>query len=229
MLAALPGGRELLSGVSPEEEDLYLAKGPALGQWEAVRAIRALGGALEHMARGSDQRIELELALFNLTAPDAQPAPATRQRPRLRRRPAARPQPAAQPPAGPSGLLPAARSPPPSAEAPAAQPAPQTPSPAAEAQPDPANLPPLGRGPPRRLRHRRKPPLPGTSPWPPPPAEEEAAPPPVEDAAGGTARLCGRPQLDKPRRVAGRDINPYPQWPEVVDRIRDTDPCCTAT
>ena len=75
MLAALPGGRELLSGVSPEEEDLYLAKGPALGQREAVRAIRALGGALEHMARGSDQRIELELALFNLTAPDAQPAP----------------------------------------------------------------------------------------------------------------------------------------------------------
>ena len=68
MLAALPGGRELLSGVSPEEEDLYLAKGPALGQREAVRAIRALGGALEHMARGSDQRIELELALFNLTS-----------------------------------------------------------------------------------------------------------------------------------------------------------------
>ena len=69
MLAALPGGRELLSGVSPEEEDLYLAKGPALGQREAVRAIRALGGALEHMARGSDQRIELELALFSLTEP----------------------------------------------------------------------------------------------------------------------------------------------------------------
>ena len=24
--------------------------------------------------------------------------------------------------------------------------------------------------------------------------------------------------------MAGRDINPYPQWPEVVDCIRDTDP-----
>ena len=157
MLAALPGGRELLSGVSPEEEDLYLAKGPALGQREAVRAIRALGGALEHMARGSDQRIELELALFNLTAPDAQPAPApaaaqASPAPAARPQPAAQPQPAVRPFA--SGPVPA-----PAAEAPAAQPA-----------------------------------------------------------------FAADPQLDKPRRVAGRDINPYPQWPEVVDRIRDTDP-----
>src|SRR5699024_10821563 len=137
MLAALPGGRELLSGVSPEEEDLYLAKGPALGQREAVRAIRALGGALEHMARGSDQRLELELALFNLTAPDAQPAPApaaAQASPAARPQPAAQPQPAVRPFA--SGPVPA-----PAAEAPAAQPAPQA-TPAAEAQPDPANLPP---------------------------------------------------------------------------------------
>ena len=69
MLAALPGGQELLNGVSPDEEALYLEQGPALGRREAVRAIRALGVALEHMARGSDQRIELELALFSLTEP----------------------------------------------------------------------------------------------------------------------------------------------------------------
>lgn len=69
MLAALPRGQELLSGVSPDEEALYLEQGPALGRREAVRAIRALGVALEHMARGSDQRIELELALFSLTEP----------------------------------------------------------------------------------------------------------------------------------------------------------------
>ena len=49
MLAALPGGQSLLSGVSPEEEALYLEKGPQLGQREAIRAIRALGSALEHM------------------------------------------------------------------------------------------------------------------------------------------------------------------------------------
>ena len=67
MLAALPGGQSLLSGVSPEEEALYLEKGPQLGQREAIRAIRALGSALEHMTRGSDQRIELELALFGFS------------------------------------------------------------------------------------------------------------------------------------------------------------------
>lgn len=220
MLAALPGGRELLSGVSPEEEDLYLAKGPALGQREAVRAIRALGGALEHMARGSDQRIELELALFNLTAPDAQPAPATAAAqaspaPAARPQPAAQPQPAVRPFA--SGPVPA-----PSAEAPAAQPAPQA-APAAEAQPDPANLPPWD-------EPSQTPPPPAEAapaqdePLPPPPAEEEAAPPPVEDAPAAQPAFAADPQLDKPRRVAGRDINPYPQWPEVVDRIRDTDP-----
>ena len=220
MLAALPGGRELLSGVSPEEEDLYLAKGPALGQREAVRAIRALGGALEHMARGSDQRIELELALFNLTAPDAQPAPApaaaqASPAPAARPQPAAQPQPAVRPFA--SGPVPA-----PAAEAPAAQPAPQ-PAPAAEARPDPANLPPWDEPsqtppPPAEAAPARDEPLP------PPPAEEEAAPPPVEDAPAAQPAFAADPQLDKPRRVAGRDINPYPQWPEVVDRIRDTDP-----
>ena len=220
MLAALPGGRELLSGVSPEEEDLYLAKGPALGQREAVRAIRALGGALEHMARGSDQRIELELALFNLIAPDAQPAPATAAAqaspaPAARPQPAAQPQPAVRPFA--SGPVPA-----PAAEAPAAQPAPQA-APAAEAQPDPANLPPWDEPsqtppPPAEAAPARDEPLP------PPPAEEEAAPPPVEDAPAAQPAFAADPQLDKPRRVAGRDINPYPQWPEVVDRIRDTDP-----
>lgn len=220
MLAALPGGRELLSGVSPEEEDLYLAKGPALGQREAVRAIRALGGALEHMARGSDQRIELELALFNLTAPDAQPAPApaaaqASPAPAARPQPAAQPQPAVRPFA--SGPVPA-----PAAEAPAAQPAPQA-APAAEARPDPANLPPWDEPsqtppPPAEAAPARDEPLP------PPPAEEEAAPPPVEDAPAAQPAFAADPQLDKPRRVAGRDINPYPQWPEVVDRIRDTDP-----
>ena len=220
MLAALPGGRELLSGVSPEEEDLYLAKGPALGQREAVRAIRALGGALEHMARGSDQRIELELALFNLTAPDAQPAPApaaaqASPAPAARPQPAVQPQPAVRPFA--SGPVPA-----PSAETPAAQPAPQA-APAAEAQPDPANLPPWD-------EPSQTPPPPAEAvpardePLPPPPAEEEAAPPPVEDAPAAQPAFAADPQLDKPRRVAGRDINPYPQWPEVVDRIRDTDP-----
>ena len=93
MLAALPGGQALLSGVSPEEEKLYLEKGPRMGQREAIRAIRALGNALEHMTRGSDQRIELELALFSLSEPPQQVAvqavPAAR--------PAVQPQPEPKP------------------------------------------------------------------------------------------------------------------------------------
>ena len=74
MLAALPGGQELLTGVPPDEEARYLEQGPALGRRAAVEAIRTLGKALEHMARGADQRIELELALCALAAP--QPAAA---------------------------------------------------------------------------------------------------------------------------------------------------------
>lgn len=74
--------------MSPEEETHYLEKGPQLGQKEAIRAIRTLGNALEHMARGSDQRIELELALFSLSEPpqmmqraavEAAPRPAAPQ------------------------------------------------------------------------------------------------------------------------------------------------------
>ena len=75
MLAALPGGRALLAGVPPEEEQLYLEKAGQIPQAESVRAIRLLGSALEKMGRGTDQRIELELALFALTeAPQAAPA-----------------------------------------------------------------------------------------------------------------------------------------------------------
>ena len=67
MLAALPGGKALLSGVAPEEEARYLQTAEGIRQGESVRAIRLLGSALEKMGRGTDQRIELELALFALT------------------------------------------------------------------------------------------------------------------------------------------------------------------
>lgn len=63
-----------------------------MGQREAIRAIRALGNALEHMTRGSDQRIELELALFSLSespqqvavqaVPAARPAVPAQEAPR---------------------------------------------------------------------------------------------------------------------------------------------------
>ena len=69
MLCALPGGEKLLTGTSPEEEAAYAAR-KDFSQRDAVRAINAFGSALEKMARGTDQRIELELAVFSLTQPE---------------------------------------------------------------------------------------------------------------------------------------------------------------
>lgn len=70
MLCTLPGGEKLLTGTSPEEEAAYAAR-KDFPQRDAVRAINAFGSALEKMARGTDQRIELELAVFSLTQPEA--------------------------------------------------------------------------------------------------------------------------------------------------------------
>ncbi len=77
MLAAMPGGKVLLTGVSGEEEALYLQKCSQVPLAKAVQAIRSLGSALEKMSRGTDPRIELELALFSLTEDTAAPAPVT--------------------------------------------------------------------------------------------------------------------------------------------------------
>ncbi len=230
MLAALPGGRELLSGVSPEEEALYLEKGPALGRREAVRAIRALGGALEHMARGSDQRIELELALFALTEPEAQATAPAAQTVSAAARPA-RPEPAepaAQPAVRPFASGPVAPAPQPAPPVQAAQPVQA--APAAE---DAGDLPPWDDPQPVRQAAPSAPPaeaLPWDEPAPPPEPEDAYIPPeppaPIQEEAAPAAQpaFAADPQLDKPRRVAGREINPYPQWADVVDRIRDTDP-----
>ena len=68
MLCALPGGTGLLTGTSPEEEAAYSQR-KDFPQTEAIRAINAFGQALEKMSRGTDQRIELELAVFSLTQP----------------------------------------------------------------------------------------------------------------------------------------------------------------
>ena len=219
MLAALPGGQELLSGVSPDEEALYLEQGPALGRREAVRAIRALGVALEHMARGSDQRIELELALFSLTEPvqtqqaAAVPAAAAAQPARQAVPAASQPvrqettvRPFASAPVSPvpaaSTAAPAAQSTqdlPPWEEptAPAAAPAAQS---AQDLPPWEEEAPPEEPAPP--------------APWPETPPEEPAAQP----------VYAADPQLDKPRRAAADGVNPYPQWAEVVNRIQQTDP-----
>ncbi len=69
MLSALPSGTALLAGISPEEETAYNQRRD-FPQSDAIRAINAFGSALEKMSRGTDQRIELELAVFSLTQPE---------------------------------------------------------------------------------------------------------------------------------------------------------------
>ena len=139
MLAAMPGGKALLTGVSGEEESLYLQKCSQVPLAKAVQAIRSLGSALEKMSRGTDPRIELELALFSLTEETAAaPAPA----PARTAAPAA--QPANQPFAASASTQPFIHSTPPAQQpaqtaqpAPAAAPAAQ-PAPAAQSREQPS-------------------------------------------------------------------------------------------
>ena len=140
MLAAMPGGKALLTGVSGEEESLYLQKCSQVPLAKAVQAIRSLGSALEKMSRGTDPRIELELALFSLTEETAAaPAPAPA---RTAAAPAA--QPASQPFVASASTQPVIHSTPPAQQpaqtaqpAPAAAPAAQ-PAPAAQSQEQPS-------------------------------------------------------------------------------------------
>ena len=238
MLAALPGGQALLSGVSPEEEALYLQKGPQLGQREAIRAIRALGNALEHMTRGSDQRIELELALFSLSEPPQTVAAAAQ--------PAARPAvavPEAPKPFAAAPVQPFASAPPPPAAAPTATPAaPEAPqpeptpvaaAPAPEVQTAPAppetpalvpeDLPPIPDEPPVQSGA-----LPWDEPAPPMPLAEAVQPalasPPARETPAAPAEHPADPSLAKPRKVAVAGINPFEKWAEVIKLLEQKDP-----
>ena len=236
MLAALPGGQALLSGVSPEEEALYLEKGPQLGQREAIRAIRALGSALEHMTRVSDQRIELELALFSLSEPpqQMQAVPVQAVPARAAAQPAvvqpfasapaaqpfasapARPAPTAEPtPAQPQEAVPV------QSAVPAAS-VPQTAVPEqAEISPAPAE---------ETLPLPEEPPVQQTEtplPWEEPPAsvEQPAAPesvqqpsvPPVQEKTAG-------PVPGKSDKTVQKGIAPFPYWEQVVQQLQEKDP-----
>ena len=235
MLAALPGGQSLLSGVSPEEEAQYLEKGPQLGQREAVRAIRTLGNALEHMTRGSDQRIELELALFTLSEPpQAAPAAAVSVQAAAPAAPVVRPFVSAPAQPAPQPFVSAPVTPPPAVQeplpAPAAEPtsAPEEPavSPASvpeEPAPAPAEeeLPP----PPDEPPVAESAPLPWDE-----PAAPVTAPLPEETPAEASAPTAPAPEytadpaLSRPRKVAAEGINPFEQWSEVVKLLQEKDP-----
>ena len=236
MLAALPGGQALLSGVSPEEEALYLEKGPQLGQREAIRAIRALGSALEHMTRGSDQRIELELALFSLSEPpqQMQAVPVQAVPARAAAQPAvvqpfasapaaqpfasapARPAPTAEPtPAQPQEAVPV------QSAVPAAS-VPQTVEPEqAEISPAPAE---------ETLPLPEEPPVQQTEtplPWEEPPAsvEQPAAPEPVQQpSVPPVQEKTTDPVPGKSDKTVQEGIAPFPYWEQVVQQLQEKDP-----
>ena len=236
MLAALPGGQALLSGVLPEEEALYLEKGPQLGQREAIRAIRALGSALEHMTRGSDQRIELELALFSLSEPpqQMQAVPVQAVPARAAAQPAvvqpfasapaaqpfasapARPAPTTEPtPAQPREAVPV------QSAVPAAS-VPQTVEPEqAEISPAPAE---------ETLPLPEEPPVQQTEtplPWEEPPAsvEQPAAPEPVQQpSVPPVQEKTADPVPGKSDKTVQEGIAPFPYWEQVVQQLQEKDP-----
>ena len=237
MLAALPGGQSLLSGVSPEEEALYLEKGPQLGQREAIRAIRALGSALEHMTRGSDQRIELELALFGLSEPPQQPQAVPVQAAPVR----AAAQPAApQPFASATAVQPFANAPtpqPPIPSVPVVQPAaepkpvkaePSVPSEISVEQTSPVQteeLPPLPEEPPVQqagMLPWDEPAAQAAQPAAPVPAELEPVPQPEPPKPAPTP--AAKPVPEKPQDAGQEGTALYPYWPQVVQQLQEKDP-----
>ena len=237
MLAALPGGQSLLSGVSPEEEALYLEKGPQLGQREAIRAIRALGSALEHMTRGSDQRIELELALFGLSEPPQQLQAVPVQAAPVR----AAAQPAApQPFASATAVQPFASAPtpqPPIPSAPVVQPAaepkpvkaePSVPSEISVEQTSPVQteeLPPLPEEPPVQqagMLPWDEPAAQAAQPAAPVPAELEPVPQPEPPKPAPTP--AAKPVPEKPQDAGQEGTALYPYWPQVVQQLQEKDP-----
>ena len=237
MLAALPGGQSLLSGVSPEEEALYLEKGPQLGQREAIRAIRALGSALEHMTRGSDQRIELELALFGLSEPPQQPQAVPVQAAPVR----AAAQPAApQPFASATAVQPFASAPttqPPIPSVPVVQPAaepkpvkaePSVPSEISVEQTSPVQteeLPPLPEEPPVQqagMLPWDEPAAQAAQPAAPMPAELEPVPQPEPPKPAPTP--AAKPVPEKPQDAVQEGTALYPYWPQVVQQLQEKDP-----
>ena len=237
MLAALPGGQSLLSGVSPEEEALYLEKGPQLGQREAIRAIRALGSALEHMTRGSDQRIELELALFGLSEPPQQPqaVPVQAAPVRAAAQPVA-PQPFASATAvQPFASAPTPQSPIPSVPVvqPAAEPKPVKAEPSVPSEisveqtssVQTEELPPLPEEPPVQqagMLPWDEPAAQAAQPAAPVPAELEPVPQPEPPKPAPTP--AAKPVPEKPQDAGQEGTVLYPYWPQVVQQLQEKDP-----
>ena len=201
MLCALPGGTDLLTGTSPEEEAAYQQRRD-FPQAEAIRAINAFGQALEKMSRGTDQRIELELSVFSLTQPQAAAAVSVAVAPPQPARPAA-PQPFAAAPAVPVQAPPVqTRTAPIPAVAQPAPPAVQEPQPVPEAEPPMEDVPPPVDEP-EFLQPEMK------------PAPQPAAPVP-------TPQPAPKPRRAAPQEEAG-ELKPFPQWALVLADLEESD------
>ena len=192
MLCALPGGTSLLTGISPEEEAAYTQRRD-FPQREAIRAVNAFGSALEKMSRGTDQRIELELAIFSLTQPETAAAPVIIQ------------QPAPAAPTAPQAFASAPRA---YTAAPPVQAAPSVVPPVVQPQSVPAAAPddvppPIDDDPPF-LQPELKP-APQQTPAPVPPAPAAPA-----------------PRKAEPPRQAG-PLEPFAFWPAVLADLEEND------
>ena len=195
MLSALPGGTDLLTGTSPEEEAAYAAR-KDFPQAEAVRAVNAFGAALEKMARGTDQRIELELAVFSLTQPEAVPV--------------------ALPAAAPARPVVAAASPAPFAAAPQQAPPVQmasAPVPPVAVQP----VPPSAEQPPFSA------PIAGENP-PFEPELAPAAPAVQQPTPAQQPVYAADVPIPKPVRTVAKEPQLFPQWQAVLELIAENDP-----
>lgn len=195
MLSALPGGTDLLTGTSPEEEAAYAAR-KDFPQAEAVRAVNAFGAALEKMARGTDQRIELELAVFSLTQPEAVPV--------------------ALPAAVPARPVVTAASPAPFAAAPQQVPPVQmasAPVPPVAVQP----VPPAAEQPPFSA------PITGEAP---PFEQELAlaTPAPQQPTPAQQPVYAADVPIPKPVRTVAKEPQLFPQWQAVLELIAENDP-----
>ena len=199
--------------------------------------VRTLGNALEHMTRGSDQRIELELALFTLSEPPqaaAVPVAATPAQAAAPAAPVARPfvsapvQPSPQPfmsaPVEPVAAPAVEKEPAPAsvAEPKAAVPdIPESPAPADEELPPPPDEPPVTESAPLPWD---EPTAPVTAPVPPVPEEEPVEPAAPVSPAAPAPEYTADPALSRPRKVAAEGINPFEQWGEVVKLLQEKDP-----
>ena len=191
-LCALPGGTSLLTGISPEEEAAYTQRRD-FPQREAIRAVHAFGSAREKLSRGTDQRIELELAIFSLTQPETAAAPVIIQ------------QPAPAAPAAPQAFASAPRA---YTAAPPVQAAPSVVPPVVQPQSVPAAAPddvppPIDDDPPF-LQPELKP-APQQTPAPVPPAPAAPA-----------------PRKAEPPRQAG-PLEPFAFWPAVLADLEEND------